>query len=108
MAKIISGEVFDIAVDIRKDSKTYEIWVDEYLNAVNKKKLWISEGFAQGFLVLSEFNEFCFKTTNYCSPDNKHSIKYNDLTLAIRWPKLSNKYFISGKDVLGSNFKDIK
>jgi len=108
LVRVISGEVFDVAVDIRKNSITYGHWVGEFLSAENKKQLWIPEGFAHGFLVVSDVAEFCYKTTNYYSPEHEKCIKYDDLSLAIKWPKLNMDYIISNKDLLGIDFNDIK
>ena len=96
LVRVISGEVFDVAVDLRKSSPTFGQWVGEYLSADNKKLLWIPEGFGHGFVVLSEYAEFLYKTTDYYAPEYERSIAWNDLTLAIDWqyqgqPELSVK-----------------
>ncbi len=86
LVRVIHGEVFDVAVDIRKDSPTYGQWVDEVLSADNKKQLWIPPGFAHGFLTLSDTAEFLYKTTDYWSPEHERAIRWNDATLKIDWP----------------------
>lgn len=86
LVRVVSGEVFDVAVDIRKSSPTFGKWVGEIISAENKKQLWVPEGFAHGFVVLSETAEFLYKTTNYYAPEFERSIAWNDATLAIEWP----------------------
>lgn len=102
LVRCIAGEVFDVAVDIRKESPTFGKWVGVNLSAENKKQLWIPEGFAHGFLVLSETAEFVYKTTKYYNPQSEICIKWNDPTLNINWP--NNNVLISEKDNLGINF----
>lgn len=96
LVRVVSGEVFDVAVDLRKSSPTFGQWVGEYLSGDNKKQLWIPEGFGHGFVVLSEYAEFLYKTTDYYAPEYERSIAWNDPTLAIDWqyqgqPELSVK-----------------
>ncbi|MEZ9235317.1 dTDP-4-dehydrorhamnose 3,5-epimerase [Shewanella sp. 10N.286.52.A9] len=86
LVRVISGEVFDVAVDIRKDSPTLGKWVGEYLSAENKRQLWIPEGFAHGFYVISDESEFVYKCTNYYMPQSEISIAWNDKDLDIAWP----------------------
>ncbi|MBN6046134.1 dTDP-4-dehydrorhamnose 3,5-epimerase [Citrobacter sp. ku-bf4] len=86
LVRCIAGEVFDVAVDIRKNSTTFGKWVSAHLSAENKRQLWIPEGFAHGFLVLSENAEFLYKTTNYYAPQSEGSIIWNDPDLNIKWP----------------------
>ena len=86
LVRVIQGEVFDVAVDIRKGSPTYGQWVAEILSADNKKQMWIPPGFAHGFLTLSDTAEFLYKTTDYWSPEHERAILWNDATLKIDWP----------------------
>ena len=86
LVRCVVGEVFDVAVDIRKDSPTFAKWVGVNLSAENKRQLWIPEGFAHGFLVLSETAEFVYKTTNYYHPESDRGIIWNDKTINIEWP----------------------
>jgi dTDP-4-dehydrorhamnose 3,5-epimerase len=83
---VVRGAVFDVAVDIRKSSPTFGQWVGEMLSADNKKQLWIPEGFAHGFLVLSDAAEFLYKTTDYWSPEFERAMAWNDPAISIQWP----------------------
>lgn len=96
LVRAVQGTVFDVAVDIRKSSPTFRRWVGEILSAENKRQLWVPEGFAHGFVVLSDTAEFLYKTTNYYAPEYERCISWNDASLAINWlidgePKLSAK-----------------
>ena len=103
LIRVVKGEVFDVAVDIRKDSSTYGQWVSQILSDKNKKQLWIPGGFAHGFLVLSEVAELIYKTTNYFSPENQHCIIWNDPTLKVKWP-IKNEPVLAANDKLGDLF----
>lgn len=107
LVRCVVGEVFDVAVDIRKDSKHYGKWVGVHLSAENKKQLWIPEGFAHGFFVLSDTAEFVYKTTNYYSPEHERSILWSDDDLKIEWP-IGHDCLpsLSTKDLAGKNFRD--
>ena len=86
LVRVTQGEVFDVAVDIRKDSPTFGQWLGEILSAENKKQLWIPEGLAHGFLVLSDTAEFLYKATDYYAPAHEKCVLWDDPTLAISWP----------------------
>ncbi|EIE5778043.1 dTDP-4-dehydrorhamnose 3,5-epimerase, partial [Salmonella enterica] len=83
LVRCIAGEVFDVAVDIRKDSETFGKWVGVNISSENKRQLWIPEGFAHGFLVLSDSADFLYKTSNYYSPIHERGIVWNDPTINI-------------------------
>jgi dTDP-4-dehydrorhamnose 3,5-epimerase len=100
LVRVVQGAVFDVAVDIRRDSPTFGQWVGEVLSAENKRQFWIPEGFAHGFLVLSEAAEFLYKTTDYYAPEHERTILWNDPTLAIQWP-IDGEPILSGKDAQG-------
>ncbi|MFT6918569.1 MAG: dTDP-4-dehydrorhamnose 3,5-epimerase [Cognaticolwellia sp.] len=103
LVRVVSGEVFDVAVDIRKNSPTFGRWVGVYLSAENKRQLWVPEGFAHGFYVTSEEAEFVYKCTDYYSPSSEVSIKWNDGDIDIEWP-LTIQPTLSEKDINGSTF----
>ena len=86
LVRVVSGAVFDVAVDIRKSSPTFGKWVGEVLSGENKKQMWVPAGFAHGFIVLSESAEFLYKTTDYWYPEFERSIAWDDPTLNINWP----------------------
>ena len=86
LVRVVSGEVFDVAVDLRKNSPTFGKWVGVILSEDNKRIFWVPEGFAHGFVVLSESAEFLYKTTNYYAPQFERSIAWNDTSLGIDWP----------------------
>ena len=104
LVRVIQGEVFDVVVDIRKSSPTFGQWLSEVLSAENKKQLWIPEGFAHGFMTLSDTAEFAYKTTNYYNPDLEQCISWEDPTLAIHWPLEAANMKISIKDKQGRTF----
>jgi len=103
---VVSGEVFDVAVDIRPDSPTFGKWVGEILSADNKRQLWVPPGLAHGFLVLSDTAEFLYKTTDYYAPEHERCIAWNDPTLGIAWPALSVEPNLSAKDAAGLLLQD--
>ncbi len=89
LVRVIQGEIFDVAVDIRPDSLTYGRWVAEKLSSKNKKQLWVPEGFAHGFLVLSKTAEIIYKLTDFYNPECEKCILWNDQDLGIDWPNTS-------------------
>ena len=105
LVRVTQGEVFDVAVDIRKGSPTYGQWVGEILSAENKKQLWIPAGLAHGFVVLSETAEFLYKTTDYYAPQHERCIAWNDPDLAIAWP-IEGQPLLSPKDAAGAAFRE--
>ncbi|WP_324732138.1 dTDP-4-dehydrorhamnose 3,5-epimerase [Pseudomonas paeninsulae] len=100
LVRVTAGEVYDVAVDIRRGSPNFGRWVGVHLSADNKRHLWVPEGFAHGFLVLSEFAEFLYKTTDYYAPAHERCIRWDDPSLAIDWP-LSEAPQLSAKDQTG-------
>jgi dTDP-4-dehydrorhamnose 3,5-epimerase len=103
LVRVCHGAVFDVAVDLRQTSNTFGQWVGVELSAENKKQMWIPEGFAHGFLVLSEEAEFLYKTTDYYAPQFEKCIIWNDETLNITWP-LNMPPILSTKDAAGERF----
>jgi dTDP-4-dehydrorhamnose 3,5-epimerase len=98
LVRVVKGAVFDVAVDIRKSSPTFGKWVGVELSEENHKQLWVPEGFAHGFLVLSETAEFLYKTTGYYAPSHERAIIWNDSDLAIGWPEVGSVPQLSTKD----------
>lgn len=101
LARVLSGEVFDVAVDIRKSSPTFGQWVGEILSGENKRQLWIPPGFAHGFYVLSETAELSYKCTEYYHSEDDYSIAWNDSDIGIAWPLVSPEPLLSEKDQNG-------
>nr|WP_314522789.1 dTDP-4-dehydrorhamnose 3,5-epimerase [uncultured Lelliottia sp.] len=97
LVRCVAGEVFDVAVDIRKDSSTFGKWVGVTLSADNKRQLWIPEGFAHGFLVMSDVAEFVYKTTNYYHPASDRGLMWDDRTIGVNWP-ITAELILSEKD----------
>ena len=100
LVRVIAGEVFDVAVDLRRSSPSYGQWVSSTLSAENKRMMWIPPGFAHGFLTLSESTEFLYKTTDYWHPDDERCLIWNDPDLAIAWP-LAGEPQLAAKDRAG-------
>ncbi|KXW55304.1 dTDP-4-dehydrorhamnose 3,5-epimerase [Ferrovum sp. PN-J185] len=103
LVRVIEGEVFDVAVDLRQHSPHFGQWVGVNLSASNKQMLWIPKGFAHGFVTLSERAQFLYKTTDYWHPEDENAIQWNDTTLNISWP-IDNPPTLSKKDSLGVAF----
>jgi dTDP-4-dehydrorhamnose 3,5-epimerase len=105
--RVIQGEVFDVAVDLRRSSATFGKWVGVILSAENKKQLWIPPGFAHGFYAISDWVEVFYKATDYYSPENERSILWNDPEIGIKWPiNKTTELIISAKDSQGSSFSN--
>ena len=105
LVRVVSGEVYDVAVDIRRSSPTFGKWEGCYLSAANKRQFWVPEGFAHGFLVVSDHAEFLYKTTDYYAPEFERCIAWDDPELAIDWP-LVGEPILSAKDMQGKLFRD--
>jgi dTDP-4-dehydrorhamnose 3,5-epimerase len=105
LVRVVVGEVFDVAVDIRKSSPTFGRWVSAVLSADNSRQFWVPPGFAHGFVVLSETAEFLYRTTDYYAPQHERCIIWNDPALAIEWP-LDVQPILSEKDGRGESFGD--
>ncbi len=105
LVRVVVGEVFDVAVDVRRSSPTFGLWVGVHLSAENKRMFWVPKGFAHGFLVLSDYAEFLYKTTDFYAPEYERSILWNDPDLGIAWP-LDGQPVLSAKDMAGVRLKD--
>jgi dTDP-4-dehydrorhamnose 3,5-epimerase len=103
LMRVVAGEVFDVAVDLRRHSATFGRWTSTVLSAQNKRQLWVPEGFAHGFLVLSDVAEVLYKTTDYWAPQHERCIAWNDPQLAIDWP-MRGEPTLSAKDRQGTAF----
>jgi len=107
LLRVVDGEIFDVAVDVRRSSPTFGNWVGEILSANNKHQLWVPPGFAHGFYVLSEWAELVYKATDYYSPDWERTILWNDPTINIKWPLLlGEESTLSTKDQQGNLLAD--
>jgi dTDP-4-dehydrorhamnose 3,5-epimerase len=103
--RVLSGEVFDVAVDIRRDSPYFGKWTGIVLSGENKRQMWIPEGFAHGFYVMSDTAEFFYKCTDYYFPEGERGIAWNDPDIGIRWPSFDD-VILSDKDLLNPRLKD--
>lgn len=109
LVRVLRGEVFDVGVDLRPDSPTYGQWHGEILSAENKKQLYIPEGFAHGFYVLSEEAEFCYKCTDFYHPGDEGGIRWDDPEIAVKWPLLEGvPVLLSEKDKKQPFFRELK
>jgi|TARA_Y100000296_G_C5173240_1_gene258533 dTDP-4-dehydrorhamnose 3,5-epimerase len=107
LVRVVQGSVFDVAVDMRRDSPSFGQWVGEILSAENKRQLWVPEGFAHGFYVISDSAEFVYKCTDYYAPEHDRSLKWNDPTVGIEWPLVNGQQpLLSAKDEAGKSFED--
>ena len=104
LVRVVAGEVFDVAVDIRLDSPTFGKLVGEVLSADNKRQLWVPPGLAHGFVVLSEYAELLYQTTDYYAPEFERCIAWDDPTLAIAWPSMDAPFKLSARDAAGLRF----
>lgn len=100
LVRVVAGEVFDVAVDLRRGSKTFGQWTGHLLSAENKRMMWVPPGFAHGFCVVSEFAEFLYKTTDYWYPEHERCLLWSDATLNIPWP-LEGAPVLAAKDQAG-------
>jgi dTDP-4-dehydrorhamnose 3,5-epimerase len=105
LVRVVEGEVFDVAVDLRRDSPTFGKWVGVTLSAENRRQLWVPEGFAHGFVVTSEHAEFLYKTTDYWYPEHERSIVWNDPDIGIEWP-FEGEPSLAAKDAAGKRFAE--
>jgi dTDP-4-dehydrorhamnose 3,5-epimerase len=107
LVRVVIGAVFDVAVDLRKGSLTFGKWVGEVLSAQNRDMLWVPPGFAHGFLVLSDWAEVLYKTTDYYAPQFERTIRWDDPDIGIDWPLTGNPQ-LSAKDKLGQSMRDVE
>ncbi len=105
LVRALKGEIFDVAVDVRRDSPEFGRWFGTVLSAENKRQLWIPAGYAHGFVVMTEFAEVAYKATQFYSPSSERSILWNDPAIGIEWP-LDGQPTLSGKDAVGSLLQD--
>lgn len=107
LVRVVSGEVFDVAVDLRKGSSTYGKWEGVILSAENKRQFFIPRGFAHGFLVLSDTAEFCYKCDDVYHPNDEGGLMWNDPDIAIAWPEIDSEILLSEKDKVNSLLRDL-
>jgi dTDP-4-dehydrorhamnose 3,5-epimerase len=105
LVRVIAGEIYDVAVDIRRNSPTFGRWVGLSLSAENRRMMWVPPGFAHGFLVVSESAEVLYKATDYYAPEHERTIAWNDPELGIAWP-LAGEPALSAKDAAGKRLRD--
>lgn len=105
LVRVAVGEVFDVAVDLRKSSPTFGQWTGALLSAENKRMMWVPEGFAHGFLVLSDSADFLYKTTDYYAPEHERCIVWNDAQVGITWP-IAEQPILAAKDKIGKSLAD--
>ena len=105
LVRVAVGEVFDVAVDVRKSSPTFGQWTGALLSAENKRMLWVPEGYAHGFLVLSESADFLYKTTDYYAPEHERCVAWDDPDIGIQWP-LTGEPILAAKDRTGKRLQD--
>jgi dTDP-4-dehydrorhamnose 3,5-epimerase len=101
LVRVVAGEVYDVVVDLRRSSPTFGQWVGESLSAGNRRMMWVPEGFAHGFLVLSDVAEFLYKTTDYYAPKQERTLLWNDPAVGVKWP-LEGEPVLKPKDAAGT------
>jgi dTDP-4-dehydrorhamnose 3,5-epimerase len=106
LVRVVSGEVFDVAIDMRKDSATFGKWVGDFLSAENKRQLWVPPGFAHGFYVVSESAELYYKCTDYYHPEDDHCLLWSDESVGIDWPLVNDSPLLSEKDRNGKTLAE--
>ena len=106
LVRVTRGQVFDVAVDIRRSSETFGKWVGIELSEEKNNQLWVPPGMAHGFLVLSESADFLYKVTEYYSPEDERSILWNDADIGVEWPSIGRDPLLSGKDLNGKSFSN--
>ena len=106
LVQVLEGEVFDVAVDMRRASPTFGQWIGTILSATNRRQLWIPEGFAHGFMVLSPSATTLYKASDYYAPQHECSVLWNDADIGIQWPVITHNVVISDKDKQASAFKN--
>lgn len=106
LVRVVQGEVFDVAVDLREDSLSFGQWFGLVLSATNHRQLWLPPGLAHGFLVLSESADFEYKCTDYYDPSDEGVLRFDDPTVGVEWPEMS-QYQLSAKDRAGKSFQEI-
>ena len=107
LIRVIQGQIYDVAVDLRKKSPTFGHWVGELLSAANKKQIWIPEGFAHGFITLSDDSEILYKATDFYSPNHEQCLIWNDPEIKIIWPHTEDNYIFSDKDKKGKALSEL-
>lgn len=106
LVRVVSGEVFDVAVDIRKESPTFGKWEGTILSGENKRQFWVPPGLAHGFLVISEYADFEYKCTDYYDPSDEGSLRWDDPDIGVEWPKDDIELKLSDKDAKAQGFKE--
>ncbi len=106
LVRVVAGEVFDVAVDLRRSAPTFGRWMGRVLSAQNKRMLWVPPGFAHGFLTLSDDAEFLYKTTDYWYPEHERTLLWSDPALAIEWPQTGGAPQLAAKDAVGKRLAD--
>lgn len=104
LVRVVHGDVFDVSVDVRRNSAHFGKWVGVHLSAENRRQVWVPEGFAHGFLVMSDSAEFLYKTTDYWYPEHERNIAWNDPDLGIEWPDIAP--LLSAKDAVAGSLRD--